>query len=64
MVRVDKTLGLTISTQSEEDLEIIRYIDNRDEGMNGAVTFAIVLVCLMLVIAIMCVIFCKCVKKE
>ena len=32
--------------------------------MSGGATFAIVLVVLIVVIAIMCLIFCRCVKKE
>ena len=65
----NKIINLSKAVDDEASIdppkvEIIKYIDTSDEGMSGAATAAIVLVVLLLIVTIMCIIFCRCVKKE
>ena len=43
--------------------EVVVYVDE-EEGMSSAGTVALVLGILILVVSIMCLVFCRCVKKE
>ena len=49
-------------SSSDKEVEVI-YVD-KDEGLGTGGIVAIILSTILILVAIMCIIFCRCVKKE
>ena len=59
----DPAAGGTVGDSSHK-VEIIRIIDEEESGLGSAGKVAIVLVVAMIIVTIMCIIFCRFWKKE